>query len=98
MIKKPPKYSTDPPWKDLEFGIVERVRMLYNAGFKPFASCEGHNTAPWVNVQETDVEKIHEVLMANGELGFAIDVVHSFPFPTFDKCEVYSHIRWWRYD
>jgi len=100
-------YITQPitsvPWDEIEPGIVARLHILVDAGFSPFASCEGHGDwnlshtwIPWIRVSDTDVEGIHEALKAAGEYGYSIDVHHSFPGDSpSDDCERYTHIEWW---
>lgn len=79
-------YSTEIPWGELDTGIVEPVRVLYEAGFKSFASCSGHGTSwPWISLVGKDPRPVAQALKNAGYNQFNINIVHSYPYEAIDK-------------
>lgn len=74
------KPKDEPPWNEIDAGIRPLVRALWDAGLKPFSSCEGHYGLPFVCVRpdgmsatETE-EKLVEVVIANGYRAFDTEI------------------------
>jgi hypothetical protein len=85
----------DVPWDDLEPGIREVVRVLYDAGFPTIASCQGHGEGDaWVVIEgtldESDCERL--VLLLNSKGWTEACVVERVD-------QVYgaswTRVRWW---
>ncbi len=82
-------------WEEIEGGIVDRLRLIVDAGYRTISSCDGHGQAPWITVEGTDVQGLHRALMDGGESRYRIMIDHMFPFPVDDRCRVSMVVEWW---
>jgi hypothetical protein len=93
------------PWNELDSGIVDRVRVLNKAGWKTFASCDGHNKRPaWIRLEGTDPKPIAQTLKNAGYNQFSISIMHTYPSllnednslgEIIDTPNIFLHIAWW---
>lgn len=97
ILTRYPECGHEVPWDEIEPGIIPRLRILIDAGFKTFASCEGHDgLSPWIRIEGSDVEGIHDALQAGGESGYTISIVYCFPAQgVSDHCCTYTQVHWW---
>ena len=72
----------EPPWDELDPGIVDRVRVLHKAGLLPWSSCQGGPghlkwyphilVATSLQTLDEDEKKVVEALLASGEKRFSV--------------------------
>ena len=59
------------PWDDIDAAIRPGVKVLVDAGFETFSSCEGHGISrPFVQMQPCDLDTVAQTLIGGGAGGF----------------------------
>lgn len=89
----------DPPWAELDSGIREPVRCLASAGFRPWASCEGHDGGPaWIEVwpkgdPQAEAHRLMRHLRASGLEGATVSLY--WHVNASHVAGPMLHVEWW---